>query len=179
MPKLAAAPSQAVLKLSEMGLPEIHLEVDERDIGMVKPGHRALVTADAYPDREVETQVERIGSRAETARGIIDVVLRPAEHPLWLRSGMTVDASIILGGKRKLLVIPTTSLIRIGEKAYVMAVDAGVVRQLEIRLGMSSREGAVVLSGLTAESAVIAEPLRVEPGQPVQAVERPAQEARR
>ncbi|MGC9316761.1 MAG: efflux RND transporter periplasmic adaptor subunit [Armatimonadota bacterium] len=165
------APGQAVVAMSEMQWPEVHMEIDEREIAEVEAGQDAVLTADAYPEEQVPAEVARIAPRARTERGIIDVVLRPTERPGWLRTGMTVDASIVVTPREELLVLPTTAVVQSGEDAFVMVVQEGRVRRLAVETGVGGVRGTVIRSGLSEDAAVVREPATVSPGQRVKAVE--------
>ncbi|MEA3399905.1 MAG: efflux RND transporter periplasmic adaptor subunit [Armatimonadota bacterium] len=165
------APGQAVVTMSEMQWPEVHMEIDERDIAEVKAGQDAVLTADAYPEERVPAEVTRIAPRAKTERGIIDVVLRPTRRPGWLRTGMTVDASIVVTPREELLVLPTTTVVQSGEDAFVMVVQDGRVRRLAVETGVGGVRGTVIRSGLREDAAVVREPATVSPGQRARAVE--------
>ncbi len=161
------APGQPVMLVAEMQWPEIHLEIDEREIASVHEGQRATLVTDAYPDRPFEGSVYRIGPRAVAERGIMDVVVRPKDAVPWLRSGMTVDANLVIAERTQALVVPSEAVVRLGAETYVMTVEGGVVRQRAVRLGTAGVEGAVVLSGLSEADEVIKSPTAVKPGQRV------------
>jgi len=163
------SPGQAVVTLSEMDWPEVHLEIDERDIARVEAGQDAFITADAYPRENLSAAVDHIAPEATTERGVIDVVLRPDERPLWLRSGMTVDASIIVEPQQRLLVLPTTAVVQAGEETHVLIVDDGEVRRIAVAMGVGGVNGAVIVGGVTPESLVVRSPAGIQPGRQVRA----------
>lgn len=156
------SPGQAVVTLSEMDWPEVHLEIDERDIARVQAGQDAFITADAYPREKLSAVVDHIAPEATTERGVIDVVLRPDERPLWLRSGMTVDASIVVAPAEQLLVLPTTAVVQTGEDTHVLVVEDGVTQRRSATVGVGGVNGAVVLSGVSADSLVVRSPTGVQ-----------------
>ncbi len=167
-------PGQPIMLLSEMEWPEVHLELDERDIAWVKRGQQAAIIADAFRDRQLAGEVERIAARAETERGVIDVVIVPTEEARWLRSGMTVDASIVVAPEKELLVIPTAAVMRAQDQAFVMVIEQGVAERRPVKLGLPGQAGTAVLAGLTEEDLVVGQPLSVKAGARV----RPAQTER-
>ncbi|MGD9494960.1 MAG: efflux RND transporter periplasmic adaptor subunit [Armatimonadota bacterium] len=163
-------PGQPVIAMSEMQWPEVHVEIDERDIALVAVGQRAYITADAHPERRLEGEVARIGAEAVTERGIMDVVLRPDERPPWLRSGMTVDAGIVVAGQQQLLVLPTSAVAQSGEETYVLTVEDSRVRRRAVETGVGGAGGTVVLSGVDEDALVVLSPATVSPDQPVEPV---------
>lgn len=164
-------PGAAIVTISEMDWPEVHVEIDERDIAEVEVGQDAYLTADARPEITLDAVVHRIAPEAITERGIIDVILRPKQTPEWLRAGMTVDANIVVEEKQELLVLPTGSVVLSGRDASVLVVDAAVVRRLSVETGVGGVRGTVIRSGLNEDAMVIREPSLVSEGQQVEPVE--------
>lgn len=163
-------PGQPILTMSEMDWPEVHVEIDERDIAEVRAGQEAYITADAYPDLMLDAVVHRITPEAITERGVIDVILRPAERPEWLKPGMTVDASIVIEGKKRLLVLPAGAVVRSGEGATVLVVDDGEIRRLTVEAGVGGVRGTIIRDGLDADALVVREPASAEVGMRVEPV---------
>ena len=106
-----------------------------------------------------------IGARADPQRGTVEITIRPNSAPTWLRSGLTVDANIILARQEKRLLIPTTAVLLRGDRALALVIEDRRVRERRIVVGQSSTQGTVVLSGLTEEDWVVLESASVEPGQ--------------
>ena len=165
------SPGQAIVVLSEMEWPEIRVEIDERNIAEVSVGYDAYLTADAYPDEIISAVVDRIAPRAITERGILDVILRPADPPPWLRSGMTVDANIIVEDEKNLLVLPTRAVEQVAQEASVLVVRDGEVHRLQVETGVDGVRGTVIRSGLPEDAWVILNPAAVQVGDEVRPVE--------
>jgi HlyD family secretion protein len=147
-----------------MLIPEVHVDVDERDLSKVAVGQEAVLVTDAYPDRSVDAEVVEIGPRADPERGVIQVTVHPTQEVEWLRAGMTTDATIIIAPPSSELVIPTTAIMRGDDGVYVFVVDSGVIRRIDVEVGHSRKEGTVVLSGLAEDSTVVVNPLKTEEG---------------
>lgn len=164
-------PGQSIVTISEMQWPEVHLEIDERDIARIEVGQEAFLTADAYPDRTLDAVVDRIAPEAITERGIMDVILRPVEPPDWLRPGMTMDASIVVEEKSEVLVLPVGAVVQSEDESSVLVVDDGVIRRLRVATGLGGVRGTIIRNGLREEALVVREPSLVRVGQRVRPVE--------
>jgi HlyD family secretion protein len=81
--------------LAEM---ELHVNVDEADIGQVKEGQQATFTVDAYPDRTFEAEIIEIHYGPETVEGVVTykTVLKVDNTDLSLRPGMTATTDIVV-----------------------------------------------------------------------------------
>lgn len=164
-PGAAVGPGQPVLRLTQAQLPEVRVDLDERNLGLVRPGQPVVLTADAFPARRLNGKVVRIAPRADPQRGTVEVILRPLQTPPWLRPGLTVDANIIISRQTERLVVPTTAVLRRGDRALVRVVERGVVRERRVLVGEGGGGGVVVLAGVARNDAVVAESTAVAPGQ--------------
>jgi HlyD family secretion protein len=164
-------PGQGVVRLSQTGQMQVKVDVDERDIALVSPGRRAVLIADAYPNRSIPARVIEVGAYTDPQRGTIQVTIQPAIPVPLLRDGATVDATIIIEEAQQHLLVPLTSVIRTGDQAVVMVVVNGRVRQRPVGLGTGSAQGVVVLSGLSKSDRVVLDPLSVQPSERVRARE--------
>ncbi len=158
-----------ILRITEMLIPEVRVDVDERDLKQIQVGQKAVLVTDVYPDRSVDAEVTEIAPRANTERGTVEVVCLPTEEAPWLKSGMTVDATIILVPQSRQIVVPATAVLTQREESRVLAVEEGVVRSISVNLGSTCKLGTVVTKGLTTDRLVVLDPLSVEAGARVRA----------
>ncbi len=170
-PGMTVGPSQPLLRLAEMRTPEIVIDVDERDITQVAVGQVATLLAEVNPKIPVKARVTRIGVRADTQRGVVPIILRPTETATWLRSGMTVDATIVLAEETRRMVVPTSAVRRQGDAATVMVVINGRVTSRQVTLGAGAAGNTVVLTGLSIDDLVVVEPAETRIGAKVKPVQ--------
>ncbi len=91
---------------------ELHVAVDEADVGRVKMGQTATFTVDAYPDRTFEANVIQVRYGAKTEQGVVtyETILSADNSELLLRPGMTATADIIVTQIEDTLLIPNAAL---------------------------------------------------------------------
>lgn len=166
----AVTPGTPIIRISDMSSPEIHVDIDERDIAWIERGQHAQVITDAYPNRPFGATISRISSQTVTERGIVEVIAVPDQELDWLRPGMTADISVFVAPQDRLLVVRPTSLVQSRDAAYVMVVYEGQVQRRDVRLGMVGAGGAVVLEGLREDDLVVARPLNAKEGARVRPV---------
>lgn len=75
---------------------ELHVEVDEADVGQVTEGQEATFTVDAFPDRIFKAKIIQVRYGAQEIDGVItyETVLEVDNSDLSLRPGMTATAEI-------------------------------------------------------------------------------------
>jgi len=91
---------------------ELQVDVDEADVGLVKPGQHAEFSVDAYPDRTFPAEIVQVRYGAETVDGVVTykTVLRVDNAELSLRPGMTATAIITVERHDGVLLIPNNAL---------------------------------------------------------------------
>lgn len=91
---------------------QIHTNVSEADVGMVKAGQAVRFTVDAFPDAEFEGQVEQFRLNSTTTQGVVtyNIIVRVDNSDERLKPGMTAQTRIVLQSKPDVLRVPTASL---------------------------------------------------------------------
>ena len=91
---------------------ELHVDVDEADVGQVRIGQKANFTVDAYPDRSYPAELTQVRFGATTTNGVVtyETILNVDNSDLSLRPGMTATADIIVTKKNDILLVPNAAL---------------------------------------------------------------------
>ena len=91
---------------------ELHLDVDEADVGLVKAGQKAKFTVDAYPDKSFEAEVQVVWFASQTVSNVVTyrAVLSVQNPEMLLRPGMTTTATITTGVAEDVLMVPNAAL---------------------------------------------------------------------
>lgn len=91
---------------------ELHLDIDEADVGQVAVGQEATFGVDAYPDRTFAAEITSIRYAPRTVQGVVtyEAVLAVANDGLLLRPGMTATAEIVTARRDGVLLIPNGAL---------------------------------------------------------------------
>ncbi|MBE0617414.1 MAG: efflux RND transporter periplasmic adaptor subunit, partial [Proteobacteria bacterium] len=91
---------------------ELHVAVDEADVGQVRQGQEATFTVDAYPERTFRARITGVHYGSQTTGGVVtyETVLEVANRDLSLRPGMTATAEITVHKVEGALLVPNTAL---------------------------------------------------------------------
>lgn len=91
---------------------ELHVSVDEADVGIVKEGQNAIFLVDAYPQRSFPAKTTLVHVWPRTVEGVVtyNTVLSVNNADLSLRPGMTATAEIIIKRLENVLLVPNTAL---------------------------------------------------------------------
>lgn len=91
---------------------ELHVAVDEADVGQVRKGQEATFTVDAYPERTFRARITGVHYGSETTGGVVtyETVLEVSNRDLSLRPGMTATAEITVHKVEGALLVPNAAL---------------------------------------------------------------------
>jgi len=91
---------------------ELHVDVDEADVGLVQAGQTATFTVDAYPERTFPARITQVRFGAQEVEGVItyETVLNVDNSDLSLRPGMTATADITVKRIENAILVPNAAL---------------------------------------------------------------------
>lgn len=110
-----AASLQAVTLFSvaeDLAQLRLDVNVDEADVGAVKPGQKASFTVSAYPARRYPATIKRVAFGSTKTDNVVTYVttLDVDNSDLSLRPGMTAAATIVAVERNGVLLVPNTAL---------------------------------------------------------------------
>lgn len=102
-----------LFKLAEdLTMMELHVAVDEADVGQVAEGQKATFTVDAYPYQTFDAEVLQVRYGAKTEQGVVtyETILSAENKELLLRPGMTATAEIAVKELSDVLMVSNSAL---------------------------------------------------------------------
>lgn len=173
------AAGQPVFMLAWSGETDIHIDVAEDRIDLVRPGQHAAVTFAALPGQAVDAAVREVAPAADPQSRTFRVKLALQPPPAGLRLGMTGEAVLDHAGVDKATPaepdfrLPATALFHKGEDPAVWVVrpQDSTLELRPVRAVRYVSDGAVVSGGLReGEQVVLAGVHTVYAGEIVRAV---------
>src|SRR6516225_3488825 len=139
-------------------------EVNEEDVGEVKPGMKAKVQLYAYRTQTFAARVSSIQPAADPDTQRYTVILEMEKPPDNLMAGMTGEMNIITGTHENALLVPTRALIV--DQAWL--VKRGIVQKRTIKVGFRTLDFSEALSGVNVgDRIVVSDQDRLRTGEPV------------
>ena len=91
---------------------ELHVDVDEADVGQVREGQRATFSVDAYPEQRFDAHIVHLRLAPRTVQGVVtyEAVLDVSNAERLLRPGMTATATIVTATHPAMLLVPNPAL---------------------------------------------------------------------
>jgi HlyD family secretion protein len=153
----AVQAGKVLMVLSPEGETQVVVQIDEKHLNLLKVGQSASVSSDAYPDQRFTAELVYINPGVDAQRGSVEVKLRVAQPPAYLRQDMTVSVDIEVAKRSQAVLVPTEAVHNLDSpEPWVMKVVNGQAIRTPIRLGLRSQGMCEVLEGLVAHDQVLA-----------------------
>lgn len=161
-------PGAVLLTIAPAGDTELTVQIDEKNLGLLRLGQPALASADAYPGERFAAELAFIAPSVDALRGSVEVRLRVPEPPPYLRHEMTVSIDIEAARREQTLMIPASAVREAGgAQPWVMVVRDGRTVRQPVRLGIRGEGRVEVLEGLAVGEAVVPAALELAVGRTV------------
>lgn len=146
---------------------QVKVEVDilSDEVDGLTLGDQVEMTANYLPNMKVEGKVIKIAPIAKettSSLGInqkrLPVTIEVTSHQKSLIPNMPMDVEIIKNIKKDALCLPITAIREDKDGVYVYGVEKGIVKRLNVKLGIQSGEWQEIVEGVTSDDVVISEP---------------------
>ncbi|MDM0044518.1 efflux RND transporter periplasmic adaptor subunit [Variovorax dokdonensis] len=149
---------QAVFTLACCAPLRVTAEVDEEDIARVTVGQTVTMRTDALPKQLFSGMVSEITPKGDPVSRSYRVRIRLADAPPVdagpLRSGMTMDANLIVSRRDGALLVPNAAL----QGSTVWLVSEGRLRRRPVVLGVAGAGLTEIVSGLGDSDMLVLSP---------------------
>jgi HlyD family secretion protein len=151
------------VEIADFAAPIFEVNVDETDLGSVKPDQVARVLLQTYPSQPVSATVQSVASVGSTSGSIVTykvklVMHKDSQPQAVILLGMSGTSEIVVANVADALLVPNRALIADSTtKGYsVQRVTAGdKVEMVPVTLGAISQDNAQVLEGLNAGDTLV------------------------
>lgn len=149
-------PGTILMQLSPSGETEMVVQIEEKNLHLLKLNQSALASADAYPEQLFSAQLVYINPGIDANRGSVEVKLRVQKPPDYLRQDMTVSVDIEVANSRNAVLVPSAALHDVNSAApWVLKLNGNKVHRQAVTLGLRSDGMSEVLTGLSAGDQVV------------------------
>jgi HlyD family secretion protein len=149
-------PGRRAMSLALEGPVRLVVQVDEKNLPLIRPGAVAVAAADAFPGERFEAVVNYISAGVDPARGSVELRLDVAKPPPMLRADMTVSIDLPGPLLRQVLMLPADAVRQLQTDAPWVLVDRGgrAVRTA-VRPGLQTQGRVAIAEGLKAGDRVV------------------------
>jgi HlyD family secretion protein len=159
---------QTILTIPDLTTMGVRVKIHETYIKKVRVGQKARITVDAFPDKQLEGEVTKVGvlpdSQNRWMNPDMKVYLTTIEihgtHD-WLKPGMSTKAEVMIDRLEDVVYVPIQSVVpERGEYASYVP-NAGKAERRKVEVGQFNDEFIEVKSGLTEGESVLLNPPRL------------------
>ena len=170
----AGGPQGSAVSLADLNDLQVELDIAQADFARLGPNQKAIVSTDAYPDKQYDGQIAQISPEANRQKATVQVkvqVLNPSKYSdVQLRPEMNATVRFLANEVPKTttgpagVFVPSTAIRdRDGKKLVFLAYNSkAVAREVHV---MSQRADGALVDGLVGgESVITAGPTTLKDG---------------
>lgn len=132
------------------------IDLPERELSKVAPGHPVSVEVDAWPDERFPARIEKIGEMVDPATRRVQVRCSVANPQHKLKPEMYARVTLLADETRKAVRLPNTALVTEGLYSYVFVErDPGVFERRRVALAVQDRDYSYVEAGVSSGERVV------------------------
>ena len=170
----AGGPQGSVVSLADLNDLQVELDIAQADFARLSPNQKAIVTTDAYPDKQYDGKIAQISPEANRQKATVQVkvqVLNPEKYPdIQLRPEMNATVRFLANETPKSakepagVFVPSNALRdRDGKKIVLIAYDGKAVAR-EVQITSQRADGALVDGLVGGESVITTAPATLKNG---------------
>ena len=150
-----------LLWLADLEHLRVRANVDQVDLGRVRPGQPVRVTANAFPGRAWGGTISEVVPNVvvKESRSVSEGLARLDPPTDGLVPGMTVDVEIVVAEAADTLQVPAEAVQTNGSGSYVYRVDGERLRHTPVRTGLTSVSAVAITDGLEEGALVVVGPI--------------------
>jgi HlyD family secretion protein len=147
-----------VASIADMGNLVFEGQLDESEIGKVRPGMELIISVAALSDARLPARLDFISPKGVVNQGAVQFLIKAYISPppgLLLRAGYSASADIVLGKAEKALAVREQNVLFEGQKTFVeVAAGDNKFSKREVTLGISDGIHVQIKSGLSSAESV-------------------------
>jgi HlyD family secretion protein len=138
-----------LMLLAPAGESQVVVEIDERNLAQLALGQKALGSADAFPGQRFAAELVYINPGIDALRGSVEVKLKVANPPAFLRQDMTASVDIEVAHRADTVIVPTETVRdATGPQPWVLAIRGWRALRQPVKLGLRGDSRIEVLEGV-------------------------------
>jgi HlyD family secretion protein len=154
------AQGTSLVQISDISTMYVMCSVDEADIGSVKPGQRVRIVTEAFPNKTLRGEVDRVDPAATTTNNVTAVSVRVKmlkTRGLDIKPGMNATCEFITLEKNNVVMVPPEAIKQGPNGSYVLTQGKDPKHPIEtpVKVGDEGNDGVEILSGLKEGDQVV------------------------
>jgi len=160
---------QKIITLPDTAEMIAEIAVHEAEVDKVRPGQRAVITLDPFPDEEFKGQVLKVAQLPDASRGFLNPDLKVYTTQVliegtydYLKPGMSAKVEILVQQLKDVVIVPVTVVAnRQGKKVCFVVTPGGSSQERVIKTGAFDDTFVEIVEGLEDGEKVLLNPPRI------------------
>ncbi len=149
-------PGRVLMTLSPGGETQLVVQIDEKNLQLIRVGQSAIASVDAYPKDRVAAQVVYVNPGVDAQRGAVEIKLRVPSPPTYLKQDMTASVDIQIARRDSAILVPSDAVHDLESATpWVYRITGGRARRQAVTLGLRSGGLSEVVAGLAVGDRVV------------------------
>lgn len=167
-------PQGSVVSLADLNDLQVELDIAQADFARLAPNQKAMVTTDAYPDKQYDGQIAQISPEANRQKATVQVkvqVMNPEKYPdIQLRPEMNATVRFLANETPKTskepsgVFVPSTAIREVDGKKVVLIAYNGRAVARQVHITSQRADGALVDGLVGGENVITSAPATVKDG---------------
>jgi len=166
------SPGAALMIVQDISQVYAVVNVEQKDLGLIKQGQSAEVTVDTYADKVFAGTVEMINPEAGSSNRMFRTKVKVDNTDGALKSGMFSKIQLATGDAVQILTIPQAAIIQKQGIYYVFTIENDKVTRHQVEIGNVMGDSIEIKSGLQpGDKLAVSNVSQLKDGDVVQIVE--------
>lgn len=149
-------PGKALMTLSPQGNTQLIVQIDEKNLRLLKLGQTALAASDAYPQQRFDAVLSYINPAVNAQTGAVEIKLDVANAPAFVKQDMTVSVDIAVAQRPQALLLSAGSVYAAESNApWALRLHNGELQKVPLKIGLKTGGVVEILAGLREGEQVI------------------------
>jgi len=142
------SPSTPVVTLIHLETLKVVANVLEKDVALIKPGMKAKILTEAYPEKLFEGTVVRINKALDLATRTLQAEINFPNLGHLLKPGMYAKLELILSEKPDALTVPREAVLKENGKEFVFTVEGNQAFRKPVVTGIERENVIEIVEGV-------------------------------
>jgi RND family efflux transporter MFP subunit len=142
------SPGAALMTVENIAEVYAVVNIEQKDLGLIKAGQKATVAVDAYPGKSFEGVVDVMNPVAGTSNRMFRTKIKLDNREGMLKPGMFAKLQLVTGQEVAVITVPQSAVIQKQGIYYVFTIENGKAVRQQVEIGEVEGFSIEIASGL-------------------------------
>ncbi|ABO51457.1 efflux transporter, RND family, MFP subunit [Desulforamulus reducens MI-1] len=153
--QMVSPQGSSLMSVEDLSSVYVVVNIEQKDLSMIKPGLKADVTVDAYGNKKFTGVVEVVNPVAKKEARVFETKIKVDNKDILLKPGMFAKVQIKIGETKEVLTVPQAALASKQGMYFVFLPNGDKVKRQQVEIGQIINQLVEVKSGLSEGQQVV------------------------